>query len=231
MTDGLYSLIAIATAPILICAVYIFIRDKYEKEPLRLLVLGLLFGAVITVPIIRTEHWIMGFMPITTPNQEALYSAFVCAALVENAFKYAVLFFLVRRLSAYNERMDGIVYAVFISLGFAGLENVLYVFNPHLGGFETGLLRAVLAVPAHGWFGVAMGYHFALAKYTHRKVWHYTMAFVVPYALHGLYDWLLLAGYEIFLVAYVFLVAFMWADGLNKIKKHLHDSPFKGILR
>jgi RsiW-degrading membrane proteinase PrsW (M82 family) len=232
--DKLLNLLTIAAAPILICAVYIFIRDKYEKEPFRLLFLGLLFGIVITVPIIKTENWVMSFMPINTPMQEAFYSSFASAALVEEGFKYVVILFLILNQRAYNEPLDGIVYAVFISLGFAGLENILYVFNPQLGGFETGLLRAILAVPAHGWFGVAMGYHFALAKYGKggfgNKAWHYSMAFAVPFLLHGFYDFFLLAGYEFMLVAYLLLVVYMWHDGLKKIKKHLRISPFRIIM-
>jgi len=218
----------LAVAPVLICLVYMYIRDKYEKEPWRLLAVGVVFGAVLTFAIVRTQGFVAGFMPITGQLGEALYMSFAVAALVEEGFKFAVLFFLTWRNRELNERVDGIVYAVFISLGFAAVENVLYVFSPQMGGLDTALMRAVVSVPAHGLFGVMMGYYFAMAKFKPQKRGrHMLNGFFVPLATHGVYNAILLSGYTYAMVVFVPFLLLLWHNGLKKIKLHLAASPFK----
>ena len=223
---------ALAIAPVLICLVYIYIRDKYEKEPWRLLAVGVFVGALFTFPIMQASGFMMRFMPVTGQLGEAFYTSFAVAALVEEGFKFAALFFLTWRNHNLNERMDGIVYAVFISLGFAGVENWLYVFSPHLGGLETALMRALISVPSHGFFGIIMGYHFALAKFEpQKKGRHLIAAFFAAWFAHGVYNAILLSGFAYYLVVFVpFLVVF-WRNGLRKIKAHVAASPFKMSLR
>jgi len=221
-------LFGLAVAPALICGVYMYIRDKYEHEPLRLLFAGLLAGALITFPIMRTSGFIAGFTPVLGQMGEAVFTSFAVAGFTEEAFKFAALYFLIWRNRNLNEPVDGIVYAVFISLGFAMVENVLYVFHPQMGGFETAFMRALVSVPSHGFFGVIMGYFFALAKFEpERRTRHMIMAFLAPWIVHGIYNSLLLSGQAWLMVAFVpFLVVF-WLDGLRKIKRHLSASPFK----
>lgn len=226
------TLIALALAPALICLIYIFIRDKYEKEPIRLLIIGVLAGALITLPIIRTSGFIVVLMPITLSQfGEAVFTSFAVAGFTEEGFKFAVLFFLIWHNRNLNEKMDGIVYAVFISLGFAAVENFLYVLHPQMGGMQTALSRALVSVPSHGFFGVLMGYYFAMAKFEPQARTKYIiLAFVVPWAVHGAYNTLLLSGNTWLMVVFVPFVAIMWWNGLQKIKKHLNASPFKKNL-
>lgn len=220
----------LAVAPGLICLFYMYVRDKYEKEPWRLLVVGVVFGAVLTFPIMQGEGFMMRFMPAVGQLGEAVYISFAVAALVEEGFKFVVLYFLTWRNNNLNERLDGIVYAVFISLGFAAVENVLYVFNPQMGGMETALMRAVVSVPSHGFFGITMGYYFALGKFEPQKRGrHLLKAFFVTYMLHGLYDVILLSGHAYAFVAFVPFLLVFWRNGLRKIKAHLEASPFKAI--
>ena len=222
------TLFALALAPAFICLFYIYIRDKYEKEPLRLLIIGVATGAVITFPIIRASGFMSAFMPVTGQMGEAVFTSFAVAGLVEEGFKFLLLFFLIWHNRNLNEKMDGIVYAVFISLGFAGAENVLYVLHPVMGGMGTAFMRAVVSVPAHGFFGIIMGYYFALAKFEpqHRKKYIF-YAFLAPFITHGIYNTMLLSGRPLLLLAFVPFVVALWANGLNKIKKHLAASPFK----
>ncbi|MCL2235436.1 MAG: PrsW family glutamic-type intramembrane protease [Defluviitaleaceae bacterium] len=218
----------LAIAPVLICAVYMYIRDKYEHEPFRLLFLGLLAGAVITFPIMRTSGFVAGFTPVLGQVGEAAFTSFFVAGLVEEAFKFAALYFLVWRNRNLNEPVDGIVYAVFVSLGFAMVENVLYVFHPQMGGLQTAFMRALVSVPSHGFFGVIMGYYFALAKFEGEKRGRYmAMAFLVPWIVHGIYNTMLLSGQGWLLIAFVPFLAVFWLDGFKKIKSHLAISPFK----
>ncbi len=227
MKGFLFMLLRLAVAPIIVILFYIYFRDKYEKEPLILLFTGLFFGIVITFPIIFFENLIDGFSPLGG-NKEALFNSFCVAAFAEEFFKFIVLFFLIGGNKNFNEPYDGIAYSVFISLGFAGFENVLYVFNPNTGGLETALLRAVLSVPGHALFAVFMGYYFSMAKFVKgKKIPAIILAFLIPFILHGTYDFILLADIPLYFIPFSIFITFLWVGGFIKIKKHLKDSPFK----
>ncbi|NMA82772.1 MAG: PrsW family intramembrane metalloprotease [Epulopiscium sp.] len=221
-------LVQAALAPIIIIVFYIYIRDKYEKEPIRLLVLGLLFGAFISFPIIGVET-MLGFMaPSENTLLEAFYVSFVVAGFTEEFFKYIILYFLIWRNQNFNEKFDGIVYAVFISLGFAGIENLMYVLNPELGGLNTAAARAVLSVPGHGLFGVAMGYYFSMARFeSDQKDRWIAKAFYMPFILHGIYDFILMANVPILMTLFIPFILYLWVSGFRKMKKHLQASPFR----
>ena len=221
-------LFSLALAPVFITAFYIFIRDKYEKEPIGLLVTGLVYGVFILVPIVQTEKLLLLFNPAAGIMAEAFFCAFIVAALTEEFYKYIVLFFLIWRNDNLNERFDGIVYAVFISLGFAGAENLLYCINPSFGGVSTALSRALFAVPGHALFGVAMGYYFAIARFEpeHRSK-HLILAFFVPYLLHGVYNFILMSNMPYLMLVFCVFIAYLWTSGFEKMRKHIQASPFK----
>ncbi len=222
------NLLQAALAPTLVCVIYIYIRDKYEKEPIRLLLLGVLYGAYSTSLILALGGVAERYITFDFGELENLYTAFVTSAGIEESVKYLFLYFLVWRNKNFNERFDGIVYSVFISLGFAGVENIIYVFNPVFGGFQTALSRAVFSVPGHGFFGVTMGYYFALAKFEpHHKRRHLIQAFLMPWLFHGIYNTILLMRLRFYLVLLIPFVAFLWLNGLKKIRVHIESSPFK----
>jgi len=206
----------VALAPVLIILIYIYVRDKYEKEPISLLLKSLGLGALIVIPVVFVESLLSAMMPYLSKMGTAFYDAFVVAAFTEELFKFAVLFFLIRKSREFNERFDGIVYAVFISLGFAAVENVLYVYE---GGLNVGLLRAFTAVPAHALFGVSMGYYFALSKFeTESTNMNMFKALAVPIVLHGIYDFILMTGHPNLLFAFIPFLIYLWWFGLKKIK-------------
>jgi len=221
-------LLSIAIAPVIIAVIYIYIRDKYEKEPWDLLFLGVIFGAVITAPIIKIENVVTSWMPVLGKIEEAFYMAFIVASLVEEAMKYIVLYFLSWRNRNFNEKFDGIVYAFFIALGFAGVENILYVFNPDFGGLDTAIGRSIISVPAHGIFGVSMGYSFAMAKFEpENRTRHMLLGFIVPLLLHGVFDFILLSEISVLMPLFWVFVLFLWVYALKRIKIHVESSPFK----
>lgn len=222
-----FQLISVSFAPILIILTYIFIRDKYEKEPIPLLTKGVFIGILITIPIVYFENILMNFTP-TTPVSSALYTSFIVAAFTEELFKYLALYLLIWRNKNFNEPFDGIVYSVFISLGFALVENVLYVFSPSLGGIRTGFSRGIFSVPAHAFFGVNMGYYFALAKFRPEKSAFYKfVALLSPILLHGMYDFILFLAKPYWLITFIIFVVVLWANGFAKINRHLLNSPFR----
>jgi RsiW-degrading membrane proteinase PrsW (M82 family) len=186
------NLLLISVAPIAIILFYIYYRDKYEKEPLSLLGKGLIAGMIITLPVIFAEKMISSFHPylFTGKIGYAFGDAFLVAALCEEAFKLLAVYILVWKNPNFNERFDGIVYAVFVSLGFALVENIMYVFS---NGMSTGVARAFTAVPAHAMFGIMMGYYLGLAKFSKsRRLPLFLMAFFIPFLIHGIYDFILM---------------------------------------
>jgi len=122
------------------------------------------------------------------------FEAFFAAALPEELAKFLVLYFYCGRRSEFDEPMDGLVYGTAVSLGFASLENVQYVFGQQ-GGLGTAIVRAVTAVPSHGADGAIMGYFFSLSRHGARNRREFLLlALAVPAALHGLYDMMVLVA-------------------------------------
>jgi RsiW-degrading membrane proteinase PrsW (M82 family) len=218
-------LIILALAPVVIIAVFIYFRDKYEKEPVLLLLKSLGLGMLITIPVIFVEKGLSFILPYLPKNLKAFYTAFIVAGFTEEAFKYLVFFLLIWRNKNFNEKFDGIVYAVFISLGFAAVENVGYVIQ---FGEQTGYIRALASVPAHALFGVTMGYYFGLAKfYTGQRKLFLLRAILYPVILHGIFDFILMLGnYRLFL-AFVPYVIFLYIDGFRRMRNLSRRSIFR----
>ena len=127
--------------------------------------------------------------------------------------------------------MDGIVYAVCVSMGFATVENVMYVFEDPSCAWG----RALFAVPGHFLFAVLMGFFLSLAKFTVKhKFRNWTMTLLAPILAHGIYDAILMVsdvaseGWSLLLtiVFYVFIFL-LWRLGLKKISQHVESSPFR----
>ena len=132
-------------------------------------------------------------------------------------FKFLALYILIWANKNFNEKFDGIVYAVFISLGFALVENVIYVI---LGGFEVGLVRALTAVPAHALFGIVMGYYFGLARFLEGQQTVYMVrALMWPIILHGFYDYSLMSQIPILMILFVPFIIYLWITGFKKMKE------------
>ena len=211
------SLIFVSLAPVLIIAIYVYIRDMYEKEPVGRLLLALGSGMLIIPPVLVAEKFLYGGADWLTGLSKPLYTAFVVASFTEESFKYLafILFFWGSR--HFNEKFDGIVYAVYISLGFAAVENLVYVYS---GGYQVGMMRAFTAVPAHALFGVSMGYHFGLARfYPGSRKRELFLAFMFPFVWHGLYDFFLMTGKAAYLVLFIPLLVFLWVSGFKKMKR------------
>lgn len=217
-------LLIVSLAPVFIIAFYIYFRDKYEKEPWSLLLKAMAAGALTVLPVIFFEKAIGLIGLLLPPVGKAAWDAFAVAALCEEAFKYAALYMLIWNHKEFNEKFDGIVYATFVSLGFAMAENILYVMD---SGMATGLVRAFTAVPAHALFGITMGFFFGLAKFYPKKRKRYLIwAFCLPFVLHGIYDFILMSGLNVLLWLFVPFIVFLWLSGLSKLKSLNKSSVF-----
>lgn len=156
--------VAAAVFPAIVLMKYIYKQDAIESEPTHLLIQLIVAGAFAVLPVMFLEIGGQFVLDQILPSTSALYSIllmFVVVAPVEEGCKY---YFLKKRTwmhSAFNYRFDGIVYAVFVSLGFAALENIGYVMQ---FGLSVALTRAVFSVPAHMSFAVFMGVFYGRAK-------------------------------------------------------------------
>jgi len=219
------TLLLISIAPVIIILTYVYFRDKYEKEPVGMLLKGLFFGMVIVIPILVIEYLLMIPAEYMSGLGNAAYVSFVVAAATEEIFKFIAVFILIWRNKNFNEKFDGIVYAVFVSLGFALVENIFYVFEY---GSQTGLGRALTSVPAHTFFGVFMGFYLGIAKfYPEKRSVALRMAIFIPILFHGIYDFLLLSENNVLLILFFPFMFVMWWLGFKRMKQRISTSRFR----
>lgn len=220
-------LYCIALLPIVLFCYLIYRVDKYEKEPLRPLLIAFALGALITIPTIYIEEAIVnaGWFDMASIGQVFLY-AFVGVALVEELLKGLVFFIYPFRSKYLDEPFDGVVYMVMVAMGFAAVENINYVLE---FGIETGLLRGLTAVPAHVTFGIISGYYFGRAKFEHHhRIALIVLGFLAAIFFHTLYDFLILQDFSQYLMLGSALGVYLLAVlGFFMVRNALHFSPHK----
>jgi RsiW-degrading membrane proteinase PrsW (M82 family) len=142
------------------------------------------------------------------------------AALVEEIVKYLALRIGSWRCNAFNYRFDGVVYGVSAAVGFAVLENILYVAQY---GLQTAIVRAFTAVPLHAFCGLFMGVFYSYAKkasITGKSSLPYTLlALIVPMLIHGTYDTLAFLGTQSSTYALLVFVVILYIVAIITIKK------------
>ncbi|MFI5156514.1 MAG: PrsW family intramembrane metalloprotease [Chitinophagales bacterium] len=196
-------LFALAIAPGIAISLFVYSRDRFEREPMRLLILSFVLGMLSTLPPlalqllagdIRTESGIHSIL------NYALYS-FVIIAFTEEGSKFLVLRLFAYPKKSFNEPFDGIVYAVMISMGFATVENIEYV---ERFGIQTGIVRFFLSVPAHASFAVLTGYYAGLAKANPEKssslLWK---GLIIAVFFHGSFDFFIFLQKNQKITAYI----------------------------
>lgn len=197
-------LLVVALAPVLFLITYIYLRDKYEPEPLYYLVITFLLGVACAYPAIWLGEFLTdltGASPERTDLVKLAIYAFVVVAIPEELMKYLVLRLYNYPHKEFDEPYDGIMYGATVALGFAALENILYVFNAH-NPWDIGLTRMFTAVPAHATFGVIMGYFVGKAKFLHGegKPWLIRLwGLLAAVFLHGLYDYFIFMASPLFM--------------------------------
>lgn len=219
-------LLLLALAPGAAIILYIYLKDKHEREPLTLLLVSFMYGALSTLATLAISLPLEMF--ILTKKEDVVHqfvNAFFKVALVEEFSKFFFVRFILYRNKNFNEPFDGIVYAVMVSMGFATIENIIYVFQY---GAMTGVLRMFTAVPAHATFGVLMGFFLGKSKFTHRKqFWLSFLALASATVFHGSYDYFWFISYVpgIWIGALISLViGFILAR--KAIRLHQQASPF-----
>lgn len=219
------SLVFIAILPVVLIGMYIYAKDR-NKEP-RDLLFKLLLGGIGSVFLVFALNDILDLLiPGFEKASESkdiitllLFSIFG-VGLVEEISKWIFAYKISYNNKEFDELYDMIIYCVFVSLGFALFENLMYVLA---GGFGVGITRALLAVPGHACDGVFMGYFLGLAKYydlqkqTSNKNRSMTLSIIVPTLMHGIYDFLLLTGNTMFILLFFVLVIIMYIITVKRI--------------
>lgn len=205
-----------ALAPVVLLFIYILVKDMRQPEPLKWLVKALFYGVLSALLVIVTLSPLRQ-IPVTGWGT-AFANAFCMAAIPEESAKLLMLWLLLRKNPYYDERLDGIVYAGCIGLGFAGLENIGYLVTSYMSEgswIGTGISRALFAVPGHFFFGVIMGFFYGLASFgsRHLRRRRLFLAWLIPVLAHGLYDGILMgmgttSEYIAGILLIVFIVAF-----------------------
>jgi RsiW-degrading membrane proteinase PrsW (M82 family) len=221
-------LLALAIAPCIAIMVYIYIRDEYEKEPLWLLALSFAGGMLSVIPAILLEKWgqSLGFHSNGNLYNTAVF-AFIVVGFSEEFSKYLFLRFIPYRNKEFNEPYDGIMYSVVVSMGFATVENIMYVSQY---GAETGIMRMFTAIPAHAVFGIIMGYFVGKAKFSgDNSFFLHIFGIIMAVAFHGAYDFSLMQNEIPGLKLVGALVSLVVAIRLssNALTRHKNSSPFK----
>ena len=228
--------------PSIVLLIYIYNKDKADKEPFKLLFLLFALGALSCFPIAYIEVLVAGFNPyIKDSIAYNIYDNYLVAATCEEVGKFIILFLITRKSKHFNCLFDGMIYAVVVSLGFATLENIMYVANY---GFATAIVRAVTAVPGHMFDGVLMGYFYTM--------WHFgksleateqnylkaglideinhsdyklsykgqiVLSLLVPIAAHGTYDFLASSNSVLGVILFYAFLIVLYVHCFKKVKK------------
>ncbi len=223
-------LIAAALLPVLILAFFILRKDKEKPEPAGQLLKAFGAGVLSVFPALLLAQFLAscGLVPAVMQNTwDALLHSFCGAAIPEELAKLFMLWLALRKNPYFDEKMDGIVYAVCVSLGFAAAENVFYLVGHAEHYMQVGMARALFAVPGHFCDGVLMGYYYSLARFGSRAPLRHRLSILAaPVLAHGAYDFLLFAANACehggaWLCLFPFFCYALWRYAHRRITRHL----------
>jgi RsiW-degrading membrane proteinase PrsW (M82 family) len=215
-----------AITPGIALGLIIYWFDRHDREPIRMLLKVFVLGIISVIPTIIVENLLMNFN-IFGGILGAGYTAFIVAGLVEEYMKRQVVIKQVYYNPVFNEKLDGIVYCVMSALGFATIENIMYVVFRFPDVESIGLYRALLSVPAHMLFAITMGYYLSLSKFAstpEESNYFYKKSLTVPVILHGIFDFILMSGIELLMLLFIPFVIYLWVTNLKKLNMYYNDS-------
>ena len=182
----------ITIVPSILILLYFFLSDRF-KEPKGSIALVFFLGILICLPAGIINDFMYKTFNDGSDFSERLSSSFLSAAWSEELLKFIILYFIVLRRNEFNEPMDGIVYGVAVSLGFATFENYDYVYRLaeewEINPYQMAVWRSYSAVPMHGLMGCIMGFYFGLYAFTANKK-YLALCIFIPFIIHGFYNFL-----------------------------------------
>jgi RsiW-degrading membrane proteinase PrsW (M82 family) len=218
-------LFLLAVAPAAFWLWYFYNKDRYEPEPLSWILMVYIFGIVVTIPVAFIE----GTLSIIIPE---FFIVVLVAPIVEEAGKYLVVKKTVWESLEFDEPVDGIIYAAAAGLGFATLENVIYVFSAVetslILALKTGLLRALISVPGHVLFSAMWGYSLGKARFIpqEQRTGVIATGLILAMAFHALFNLLLYDAIG-FAVLILVVVPVLWFSVQKKIDQALLSSGYR----
>ena len=227
-------LMALAIIPGLLILIYVYGKDKVEKEPLGMIIKLVFLGVISCIAAGFAEQALSTVYPQYPPGtlEYALITSFGLAALCEEILKYLALRIGSWRSKHFNYRFDGIVYGTSAAVGFAVLENIMYVAQY---GLATAISRAFLAVPLHAFCGVFMGIFYSYSKKASimgrgsSSLFYTILSLAVPMLIHGIYDTLAFLATETatyMLLAFVVLLYIAAITTIRKLSKADREAGF-----
>ncbi|RWZ60245.1 intramembrane metalloprotease PrsW [Halobacillus fulvus] len=217
------AILTAAISPAVAIMTFIYLSKKIELEPLPLIIRMFVIGVIMVFPIMFIQYAFETEVIFQSP----LLKSVLLAGLIEEFFKWFFLLFVAYRHSAFDHHYDGIIYGVSISLGFATIENIIYLFA---NGIEIAVLRAIFPVSSHALFGIIMGYYLGKAKFTesHTRLC-LLLGLLIPVTLHSLYDYILQVQEHTWMYWITPFMILLWVLGVRKIRianKH-HEKLLK----
>jgi len=218
-------LVSLSISPGIFIMIFIYNLDSEDQEPLWLLALCFIFGAINLHLDVDILEFIFGFINMNNIFLQVGGEA-LTVAITEEMLKFIVVILIIYPNKAFDEPFDGIVYSVFVGMGFATAENLTFVLQ---GDTSIALFRMLSAIPAHFVFAVIMGYYLGIAKSKKKNEFFYiSLSIIIPITLHAFYDYFL----------YLDFVPGLWVGGIltlivslffakNAIMEHLESSPYK----
>lgn len=217
-------LMAIAVIPGLLILIYVYGKDKVEKEPISMIIRLVLYGAISCIVAGAAEGALQSVLPQYKQGtiEFALQTSFCLAALCEETVKYLALRIGSWKSRYFNYRFDGVVYGASAAVGFAVFENIQYV---AMYGMATAISRAFLAVPLHAFCGVFMGVFYSYSKKAAilgekgKQTVFTIFALIIPMLIHGIYDTCAFMGTQTFTTILLIFVVLLYIAAISTIKK------------
>lgn len=227
-------LLVLALAPVVAFVFWIYLKDKYEKEPIVILVKYFVLGAILSVFAIIIERFLVK-INILDGWYNYIYIAFIVAGLTEEGLKALILIPILLKEKHFNEKLDGVIYSIFLSLGFASIENLIYIMSESRDFvFELGLSRAIISIPGHIMFAITMGYYISKYKFSDDKIKkreYLIMSIILPILLHGIFDFILIIEYRWAIILFVIYIVFLWKNNLDKLEYYTNISKVRFFKR
>ncbi|MRG86426.1 glutamic-type intramembrane protease PrsW [Salinibacillus xinjiangensis] len=205
-------MISASIAPGFALLAFFYLKDRFDSEPLSMVMRAFVFGVLLVFPIMFIQY----AFTAEGIGQGPLVSSFLLTGLLEEFFKWFIFLYVIYKHVHFDNHYDGIVYGVAISLGFASLENLLYLFAH---GIEFAFTRAIFPVSSHALFGVIMGYYMGKTKFSKKSSSHFLIAALfIPASLHGLYDYLLITITSNWIYVMIPFMVFLWLFAMRRVK-------------
>jgi RsiW-degrading membrane proteinase PrsW (M82 family) len=222
-----------ALAPAVMLLYYIYRKDSFRKEPVKEVLKAFFFG-VLSIFVSLTISSPLGSMGLYVNDPQtfvgAVATSFFGAAIPEEIAKFIMFWLIVRSSRYFDEHMDGIVYASSVALGFAALENVMYLISNYESWVSVGITRALFSVPGHLFFGVLMGYYYSLVRFdpaaSKNTRW---LVILAPVLAHGAYNSVLFVLDVAPGLSLILMVVFLWL--CNKLRKYASAKIREHLVR